>query len=279
MLAKCLKLEQAIMMRGEVSDCTVISYVRCLPPLSSNIFATIDKGLALFNLASVQRNALRKSITTHQYNQLILLEGTPDRLDDLLLRTHDTWVVLYYDSAKTPNIVDGRLDWSRLESALHGVANVALFDLKGQCSVVSIDEIARQADHAVVSADPSYIASAVQTNRTAYEADTLHHYTTLPMVKVHLGDARSPTVGFSFAPDVEGQSYEGDVFDVSAIETAVRSEMEIHNRCTGSISTVSVRLQHQYLDALFYMRYQVSYIDRACTSSYLNIYFAISCSI
>ena len=216
----------------------------------------IDKGLALFNLASVERNALRKSITTHQYNQLILLEGTPRRLDDLLLRTYDTWVVLYYDSAKTPNIVDGRSDWSRLESALHGVANVALFDLKGQYSVVSTDEIARQADLAVVSADPSYIASVVQTNRTVYEADALHRYTTLPMVKVHLGNVRSPSVGFSFAPDVEGQSYEGDVFDVSAIETAVRSEMETHSKCTGSISTVSVKLQHQYLDALFYMRYE-----------------------
>ena len=210
----------------------------------------------MFNLASVERNALRKSITTHQYNQLILLEGTPDRLDDLLLRTHDTWVVLYYDSAKTPNIVDGRSDWSRLESALHGVANVALFDLKGQYSVVSTDEIVGQANLAIVSADPSYIASAVQTNRTVYAADALHRYTTLPMVKVHLGDARYLTADFSFAPGIEGKPYNGDVFDVSAIETAVRSEMETHNRCTGSISTVSVKLQHQYLDALFYMRYQ-----------------------
>lgn len=211
----------------------------------------------MFNLASVERNALRKSITTHQYNQLILLEGTPRRLDDLLLRTHDTWAVLYYDSAKTPNIVDGRLDWSRLESALHGVANVALFDLKGQHSVVSTDEIARQADLAIVSADPYYIASVVQTNRTEYEADALHRYTTLPMVKVHLGDARYPTAGFLFAPDVEGKPYKGEVFDMSAIETAVRSEMETQNRCSGSISTVSVKLQHQYLDALFYMRYHV----------------------
>jgi len=206
---------------------------------------------------------LRKSITTHQHNKLIVLDGTPRRLDDLLLRTYDTWVVLYYDSAKTPNIVDGRSDWSRLEYALHGVANVALFDLAGQYTEVPSDEIVRQADLAVVTADPSYIASAMQTNRTVYEVDALHRYITLPMVKVQLGDAHTPTAGFSFVADVEGTPWEGDLFDVGAIETAVRTEMAAHSRRTGSISTVSVKLQHQYLNALVYMRYEtlVLFID------------------
>lgn len=233
---------------------TSVLYLRA-PTTTS--FLVIDKGLALFNLAAVERNALRRSITTHQHNKLILLEGTPRRLDDLLSRTHDTWVVLYYDSAKTPNIIDGRSDWSRLEHSLHGVANVAIFDLAGQYTEVSSDEIAREADYEVVYADPTYIATSMQTHRTVYEVDALHRYQFLPMVKVHLGDARAPTAGFSFAPDIAGQPWEGDVHDGSAIEAAVRTEMAKRNRSTGSIATVSVALQHRFLEALVYMRYEL----------------------
>lgn len=220
-----------------------------------------DKGLALFNLAGVERNALRRSITTHQHNRLILLEGTPRRLDDLLARTHDTWVVLYFDSSITPNLVDGRSDWSRLEFALHGVANVALFDLFGQYKTVSSNEIAREEDYAAVHMDPSYITQRVLTNRTVCEVDAFHRYETLPMVKVHLGHARTPTPGFTFSPDIGGLPWDGDIEDGSAIEIAVRAEMKARNRSAGSVATVPVRLQQQFQEALVYMKYELATVD------------------
>jgi len=178
-------------------------------------------------------------------------------LDDLLARTQDSWVALYIDSSDPSFNSTALIDrWVHLNSALSDVANVAIVDLAGQYQVRGQDDVNAESDLAMVLADRARIVSSLQSGYRVLYVDATHTYETLPIVKMHKGDTKTPGADNPFVPDIAGRSlFEfRNPTDTAAIEITVREVMYEHSLAEGSIARVPTKQQREYNEALRNMK-------------------------
>lgn len=217
-----------------------------------------DLGLAQFNMASHQVNALREFAGVHAPGEIVHLSGDLGQLDALLERTLDTWVVLYYDSTQPGDAESDEAflalqrAWTAIAYDLRDTANVAEFDLQGNSTTRPAFEARVELDRLDILRNRSSIRWTEKTeDDVMYVVDEQHTFFSLPMAKMHRGD--HVTVGqwgTSRAADVAGLIFEGDIAVREDVVEAVQNEMRHSDLAPGSIGTSTVALRRAFNESL-----------------------------
>jgi hypothetical protein len=208
-------------------------------------------------------------------------------LDELMQESGDSWLVLYYNSSDESRAyrgptADSNLDvllqqWEDLAEIARETLNVAAVDLKD--IAVPILEVEQQlrSDFAQTKEQPSCIIISDLSALYSVEVDAQHKFKPLPTVKLHKGQKLHPTpaapepehrsrpgkngdtasftaIAALFTTDIEGETYEGDLFNATQIWREVEQKSKNLALAPGSIASVSYALRGQYRTAQLNMR-------------------------
>jgi hypothetical protein len=209
-------------------------------------------------------------------------------LDELMQESGDSWLVLYYNSSSDESrdyrgpTADSNLDvllqqWEDLAETARETMNVAAVDLKDIAVPILEVEQQLQSDFAQTKEHPNCIIISDLSALYSVEVDTQHKFKPLPTVKLHRGQKLHPTpaapgpesrpqpgkngdtaspaaIAALFTTDIEGETYEGDLFNATQIWREVEQKTKNLALAPGSIASVPFALRGQYRTAQLNMR-------------------------
>lgn len=218
-----------------------------------------DLGLAQFNMAHQKLSAVRGMIKEYTPNGPLILRDLSS-LDDLLERTGDTWVVLYFDSSvfAASNVNEEsaaafrniKTQWAALSVLARDTYNVAALDIAGKYTVQPLEDQLREEDLRAVKLNRTLIRFHKVTTASMYRVDDFHTFIALPTMKLHRGKVSQLVQDEDFDADIEGLDYDGDLGNVEFINELVVREMEADVLAPGSVESVPARLRRDFQEAL-----------------------------
>ncbi|KAJ1397737.1 hypothetical protein B484DRAFT_458639 [Ochromonadaceae sp. CCMP2298] len=213
-----------------------------------NYEALKDVGLSQMNRAGANLKYLQGEVDHRHGEPLIRLEGASG-LEELMRRSGDTWVVLYYDSLDLfPDHLEALVAaWTHLAHSVTE-ANVAMVDV-AECedeTTLDVDFVGSQPDHIRVSTLCDGFSARVAGG---------YRFESLPQARLHGPNTSSNTSSntTSVEPDFEGTVYEGDYMGAD-MDAQVRAAMGARHLPKGSIYTTPVAVQRQYGEAVATLR-------------------------